>query len=566
MKNKKYLNIWMALILLFSCDDPYQDKHFQAYEEYPSSTYLDARQEDFSKWIEILHRADLYNALNQASETFTLFVPDNDAVDAFYKKNGISSAEELGQDFARELVKYHVINAEISQKTFLMGGKLTTPTISEDYLTVSFDESEGSEGGLNAIYLNSEARVTELANVTTNGLVYVLNAVLTPLTQTLYDRLEENAGYSIFREAVDKTGWKKRLDSPYDTVYSDLGRVSYLKKNFTLFAVTNEIFAQEGISDLNALISRLGASTDYTSDQNALRNYIGYHLTSLSNYREDLFPFDDLRDSTIIWTTQAVDGVFSTNSVGGSHYINYSKSSSSGISLVEGKTDIQAKNGIIHEVDHYMPVWSPDPMTVIWDLCEYADVAAVVNTYGAANDLGDCYQKYQTAEHQISLQGDEITSYTWKQYSTASASSWKPLGYMLTKANTGTTVNTYKAYKNDMLIVNLGYMGSVSMQTPVLLKGKYQVMLYYACAGSLSDFINGGSKCQFTMDDQTSEVYVYNGAKASVGIYSMAVFNEIEFDNTAARTMKLVLMDSRATSHTSYRLQLDYIKFIPVTD
>lgn len=565
MKNK-YKVVWMLLVMLGSCDDPYQDKQFQAYEEYPSSAYLDTRQEDFSKWVEILRYADLYNALNQASETFTLFVPDNRAVDAFYQKNGISSAEELGRDFARELVKYHVINAEITQKNFLLGGKLTKPTISEDYLTVSFDEGESSGGGLNAIYLNGEARVTELANVTTNGLVYVLNSVLTPLTQTLYDRLEENPAYSIFREAAERSGWKRRLDSPYDTVYSELGKVSYLKKNFTLLAVTNDVFAEDGITDLDGLISKLGASSDYTSDQNALRKYVGYHLISQSNYEEDLYPFQAGQDSTIIWTSQAVGGVFSTNAVGGSYYINYSHSAGTGISLVGGKTDIQAKNGIIHEVNQYMPVWSPDPMTVVWDLCEYADVASVVNAYGAANSLGDCYQLYQTAEHQVSLQGDEVTSYTWKQYSTASAGSWKPLGYLLTKANTGATVNTYNAYKNDMLIVNLGYMGNVSMQTPVLLKGKYQVVLYYACAGSLGDFISGGSKCQFTIGSQTSEVYVYKGAKASVGIYSIPLFDEIEFDDTAARSLKLVLMDSRATSHSSYRLQLDYIKFIPITD
>jgi uncharacterized surface protein with fasciclin (FAS1) repeats len=565
MKNK-YLIIWTALVVLFSCDDPYQDDTYQAYDEYPSSTYLDTRQEDFSKWIGILHYADLYNALNQASETFTLFVPDNEAVSEFYEKKGVSSIEELGKDYARDLVQFHTINAEITQKAFLVGGKLTTPTVSGDYLTVSFDESGDSEGGLNSIYLNGEALVTELANETTNGLVYVLDAVLTPLTETLYDRLQENDDYSIFREAVELSGWQKRLDSPYDTVYSTLGRVSYLKKNFTLLAVTNTVFAQEGVNDIDGLISELGASSDYTDNDNALHRYVGYHLVSLSQYAEDLFPFEGGEDSTIIWSTQAEKEVFSTHSIGGSYYINYNKSTGTGISLVEGQTDIKAKNGIIHQINNYMPVWSPDPVTVTWDLCEYDDVASVVNAYGAENDLGDCYQQYQSSEYKISLMGDEITSYTWKAYSSSSTSDWPQLAYLLTKANSGSTVNTYGAYKNDMLIVNLGYMGNVSMESPSILKGKYQVVLYYACVGSLSDFINGGSKCQFSLDDQSSEVYVYDGAKASVGIYSLTLFNEIEFDDTGSKTLKLVLMDARATNHSSYRLQLDYVKFIPVTD
>jgi hypothetical protein len=82
----------------------------------------------------------------------------------------------------------------------------------------------------------------------------------------------------------------------------------------------------------------------------------------------------------------------------------------------------------------------------------------------------------------------------------------------------------------------------------------------------LKDFINGGSKCQFSLDDESREVYVYDGAKASVGIYSLTLFDEIEFDETSGHNLKLVLMDSRATSNNVYRLQLDYVKFIPVSE
>jgi uncharacterized surface protein with fasciclin (FAS1) repeats len=549
----------MVLVVLFSCDDPYKDDTFQAYDVYPTATYLDTRSEDFSMWIEILHFADLYNAINQASMTFTSFVPDNEAVKNFLESKGVASIEGLGEEYARQLVQYHIINAEVAQKEFLLGGKLTTPTVSGDYLSVSFDES--GEGGLNSVYVNNEALVTELANKTTNGLVYALDAVLTPLVETMYDRLSENNNYSIFKEAVEMTGWKSRLDTPYDTVYSEYGSVSYIKKNFTLFVVSDDVFAAQGISDVNGLAGTLGAGSDYTSDENALRRYVGYHLLGQTHYAEDLFPFD-AADSTIIWTVQTANEVLSTNSTGGNFYLNYTQSSGAGIKLVDGKSDIQAKNGIIHEVDGLMPVMSPDPMTVVWDLCSYDDVESVVNAYGAANNLGDIYQTYQSAEKQITFSDSEISSYVWKSYSSSSA--WPRLGYLVTKANSGATVNTYGAYLNDMLLVNLGYLGNVAMKTPVILKGKYKVELYYACAGSLSDFINGGSKCKFSLDSQSQEVYVYDGAKASVGIYSLTMFSEIEFDGTTQHDFKLVLLDSRATSHANYRLQLDYVKFTPV--
>jgi len=562
MKNK-ILIICMSFFILFSCEDTYKDDVYQIYDVYSTSTYLDTRSEDFSMWIEILHYADLYNAVNHASQTFTLFVPDNSAVTAFYELKGISSVEELGEEYARQLVQFHTINNEITQTEFLYGGKLTTPTISGDYLSVSFDDSETDSGGLNSVFLNKEARVTEFANETTNGLVYVLNAVLTPLVETLYNRLEENSNYSVFKEAVELSGWETRLNTSYDTVYSDMGSVSYLKKNFTLLVVSDDVFAQEGITNINGLINHLGASSDYTNDTNALRKYVGYHLISQSQYAEDLFLFDS-SDSTTIWDTQTENEVLSTNEVNGIFYLNYAKSTDSGFTLVEGQTDILAKNGIIQELSGIMPVWSPDPVTLIWDLCDYDDVASIVNTFGAENDLGDTYQQFQSSEYQISLLGDEITSYEWKRYSTSS--SWSKLGYMVTKENSELSTNTYGAYLNDMLIVNLGYMGNVSMKSPTLLKGKYKVELYYACAGSLSDFINGGSKCQFSFDNESREIYVYDGANASVGIYSLTIFDEIEFDSMTNHDFKLVLLDSRATSHSSYRLQLDYVKFIPITE
>ena len=409
--------------------------------------------------------------------------------------------------------------------------------------------------------LNNEARVIELANETTNGLVYVLDAVLTPLTETLYDRLSENTNYSIFKQAIDLTGWNERLSRATDTVYSELSEVSYIKRSFTMFVVNNSVFANNGISNIDGLCNYLGAGTDYTNEGNKLKEYVGYHLLSQTFLVEDLFPFEN--DSSALWTTQAPNSVFSTNLVNGDYYINNSENSV-GLKLVDGETDIPAKNGIIHEVDGLMIPMSPEPQTFVWDLCTYDDVESLVNTYGATNDLGDIYQTYQSTEYLISYQEDEISSYDWKSYSTIS--SWPKLGYMVTAAATGSTVNTYEAYLNDLLVVNLGYLGNVTMKTPVILKGKYRVELNYACAGSLSDFVNGGSKCRFSFDDMNQEVYIYDGAQAVVGIYAMTLFNEIEFNETAQHDFKLLLMDSRATTHSSYRLQLDYVKFVPISE
>ncbi len=558
---KKYLLLSMVLLLLFSCEDPYENDNFVVYDLYPAATYLENRSDEFSDWIEILKYADMYNAVNQASKTFTLFVPTNEAVQAFLADRGLSSVSDMTVDYAKALVKYHVIADGVDQKEFLVGGKLTKETLSGDYLSVSFDES--GEGGINSVYMNDEALVDELANEVTNGYVYVLDDVMKPLVETIYDRLSENADYSIFFEAVEATGWDETLSTVYDTIQGDYGSVSVVKRNYTAFVVSNSTFGDDGISSLSDLASTVGASSDYTDTENALYQYVAYHILSSTRYIEDLYSFSG-DDSTAVWSTLASKQVISTHDFSGMYYVNYNSDAADGIELVDGMTDIAAKNGVLHEVDNYMPLFSPDPMTVIWDPCDYDDVASFVNAYGADNDLGDIFQTAQGSEYWITFNDEEVTSYTWKAYSTAA--SYPSLGYLVTKTYDDGATNSYGAYKHDMLVVNLGYLGNVSMQTPVLLKGKYKVELYYACAGSLSPFVSGGSLCKVSFDDAANEVYVYDGANASVGIYDMVLFDEIDFEETDNHEFKIVLLDPRATTHDKYRLQLDYVKFIPINE
>ncbi len=555
----------MTLLFLFSCQDPYENDNFMVYDLLPAATYLGSRQDEFSEWIEVLKYADMYNAINQSGKTFTVFAPDDKAVQAFYAKKGVANIAGLGKEFAKALVQFHTIGDEVPQKEFLIGGKLTKPSLSDNYLSISFDDSGTSDGGVNSVYINNEALVSELAKEVTNGYVYVLGTVLTPLVETVYDRLAENADYSIFKEAVEATGWDKTLSTVQDTLYSEYGSAYVVKRNYTAFVVSNATFTESGISSLADLTSKVGATTDYKNTENALNRYVAYHLMESSKHIEELFSFPD-GDSTTVWTTLAEKQVVSTHNFNGTYYINHDEASGSGIELMAGKTNMPARNGTLHEVSAYMPVFSPAPRTIIWDVCDYDDVASFVNAYGAENELGDIYQQIQSSEHKVYFTQDAVTSYTWTAQSSSSTSSYPPMGYLITRSYDDGLTNTYGAYKNDMLFVNLGYLGNVSFKTPIILQGKYKVELFYACAGSLADFVSGGSLCKFSLDGTDSEVYVYDGANASVGIYDLVLFDEVEFETTDAHQFKIVLLDARATTHSKYRLQLDYIKFTPIND
>lgn len=564
---KKYLIAIISLFMLCQCNDPYEDQTYLVYENYPISTYLETRSDEFSMWLEVLEKADMKNAVNQARMNFTMFVPNNAAMSAYYTQKGMSGVTDLSEEDARDLVEFHTSEYLITQSDMLSGGRLSRPMLSSDYLTISYGEEGSGQGGITSMRVNDEANIIELDNVATNGYVHVIDAVLTPISATLYDKLVENDDYSIFKEAVEMSGWQDRLEATYDTVVDDLGTEVLVKRNFTMLVVNNTVYNDQGIYSVGDLANLLEPES-LLSDNEKLERYVGYHLIEGRVLTESLFAFDT--DSVIIWNTMAENELVSTNFVGEQfNYINYDFTSQEGIGLIEGRENIAARNGFIHEIDAVMPVFSPEPATVIWDLTNYSDIASNINDFGAARGLGECYQQAQEGNsYKITLWKEEIQSYSWNVIS-SKRSTWPTVGYFLAQESDDEDddlENVYGANLNDFLILSLGHFGTIEMKTPVLAKGRYRVELYYGYDASLADFIEGGSQCQFVVDDDISYKYLYSGIDNTIGTYSIALFDNIEFATTQQHNLEITLLDSRAQSHNAYRLMLDYVKFIPIVE
>ena len=66
---RKIIAIIAGLLLLGSCDDPYKDQVFRAYDEQPVGEWL-AGQPEFSMWVAMLRKVNLYNAMNLGNGQF----------------------------------------------------------------------------------------------------------------------------------------------------------------------------------------------------------------------------------------------------------------------------------------------------------------------------------------------------------------------------------------------------------------------------------------------------------------------------------------------------------------
>lgn len=472
----------LLIILCAACNDPYDGDTYVVFDMQPAATYLSNRSEDFSEWIHIMKYADLYNAVNQATQSFTLFVPNNAAVQEFYTRKGVSSIEDLGAEYARNLVSYHIVQDTINQATFIeKEGALAKRTVSDDVLMVSFGSAEVGGGGIQSVYLNSEASVLEFANPVSNGYVYVLESTLTPLTESVYARISESGRpYTILKAALDATGVGAELNVIYDDVVDDLGQVTQQKRNYTLLAVSDAVFQEAGVNSLQDLVQLLGASSDYTNPENALYQYLAYHVLDGSYDLSKLQSFDTSDATSKIWNTLNTGSVVRISKEDRIYYLNYRDDNRA--IFLEDYCNLQAKNGYIHQVSSYLPVAEAEPEIVLFDVCNYSIIGDWIAA-GNGEEGIKFQESFGTAEKKCDVAGLNCYEYSLNNPS-GTFSSYFNVTYFTTRTNNGW--NT--ANNMDFLMLNLGNTGWISMQTPSIIKGKYKVTLQFGYATSM-DFI-----------------------------------------------------------------------------
>lgn len=573
---KIYLLILITLCC-YACNDPYEDSTYQIYDMNPVSTYLESRTDDFSEWIDILKYADLFNAVNQASSYFTVFVPTNAAIQDFYNKKGVQSIQELGVEYARSLAEYHIINDSINLNEFIKGGKLEKKTLSDDYLSVTPDE-DSEEGGFNSLQVNKEAHVKELAIQVSNGYIYVLDAVLSPLVENVYQRIsyaenqEKGKKYKIFNEILNLTSWNDSLIIIYDVIEQENGSKIKYKRDYTVLAVSDDTYKKTGILSVSDLISKIKVEdTDYTSKTNELYRYVAYHIIE-GNY--EIFDFKSFNGNITkkLWNTKAGAVLEASIQDNGKIYFNYSGKIDDELiqaTFIEENSDIQAKNGVLHEIDSYLPLWeSKIPIQVEWDFCDYPEVASYIKNYGTE---GQTYQQ-ETEKTEYRTEITNLSCYIVDKKSSATPyKDYNPVDYFTVKQSSAWTNCKYK----DQLILNIGYTGSITMQSPIIIEGKYKITLKVCYATSMNFMrtqtsgSNGGS-IKFILDnDETTakQIPIYaNVSSNTLGIYDVLLYEEYDFKKTEPHNLKMIVMDPSASTNAKFRIQLDYLLFEPILE
>lgn len=304
---------------------------------------------NFSTLLTALESAGLQQVLADPTKTYTVFAP----TDAAFAAVGEAELTALLADGTAltDTLLYHVLPGAVNAETAT--GLAGTSITMENNKAAALAVTEG------VLQINS-ANITTTDIVASNGIIHVIDAVLTPPAETVQVNLVEtatNAGsFTTLITALETSGLDQVLANE--------------EQNFTVFAPTDDAFALLGQDAIDALLA----------DGTTLNDTLLYHVLPGAVNAETAI---GLAGTTI--TMQ--NGSDATLSLSGEQLmINTSNITT---------TDITATNGIIHVIDAVLatpdtvPPAPTDLMATLANKPNYSALLGFLQSSGLDATLSD---------------------------------------------------------------------------------------------------------------------------------------------------------------------------------
>ena len=348
-----------------SCSDDIDQSNRYTFTGETVIDYLENRSDQFSDFITILNRATIgresagsVKHLLSTYGNYTCFAPTNAAVqrhlfeqDSIYweevkkleadpeyikdfRDTGIHSPylEDLSDSMCCEIAKNHILE-EGYLTVDLAEGAFPTPNLNDRYITLYWVADTIT--GAVSIKLNDSSFILDSDNEVENGIVQVIDRVLSPSTALLPDLLKSyEEVFGIFAEAIEKTEIDSRMTETKRDIpgtnpacswnYGDhfnrewqasgaapalVPESHYVK--FTFLAVPDKVLKEKyGIDSFDALkefANKWYGDTyhegtpdydDYTSPNNPVYRLLAYHIVDRQLQYSAGFVHDNVKLST----------------------------------------------------------------------------------------------------------------------------------------------------------------------------------------------------------------------------------------------------------------------------
>ena len=335
--NKKFfkacLGMLATMLALGACNKEPDESNLYTFTGETIETFIQ-KDSDLTSFNYILTRVGLDRMMASYGQ-YTCYAPSNEGValyiDSLYNDpeaviphNGMTdnSLAGLNDSLCNDIARYHLTNGLYS--IIEMGGSGATIT------TMLGRPISSKVDSLGRTVLNNIATIISEDNEVTNGLVHKLNRVVPRSSRLLGDTFDRLEGYTIFNEALKKTGLvdsvkasikyrtlsdgtrTTKFDKPADitdTNGSELYCPTECKIGYTIFAESDEVMRANGINSFEDLVNyankvyggaaawydyirekghTVSTGNDYTNRWNALNMFVAYHILYASMAQDQL--------------------------------------------------------------------------------------------------------------------------------------------------------------------------------------------------------------------------------------------------------------------------------------
>jgi len=329
--------------------------------------YVYNNPDEFSEFGNILKYTGVENLL-RVRGPYTLFLPTNEAMKAFYAKNGKSSYLDFDKKVLTDLAYNHILQGPVAAGTMAPGAlpyqNALNNDVASDLIVVD---------GLGQIQLNKQAIIIERDIKVANGYIHHVDNVLDVVTKNVYEILKENGGYTIFVDGLDECGFNDTLVKE-SIIFGNVNARCY----YTILAVPDTLYQREGITNITDLIAKYDTDGDHKSDTNGFFQYMENHLLAGTNYftkfnskktiyylitqNSYLEILDDIKDKTYK-INKGLDDTYTE--------------------FYYEQSNVPAYNGCIHAVNSQLPVSNTKPVEVVFQVTDHFDM-----------QQGEYYHKY----------------------------------------------------------------------------------------------------------------------------------------------------------------------------
>ncbi|GAB6010961.1 fasciclin domain-containing protein [Viscerimonas tarda] len=438
--------------LLSSCEKEMEGQEYRVYDDKMLDEIMQEQQ--MTQFLSIVDKANFRGTIH-AYGVYTLFAPTNEAVDLYLQANGKSSVNDLTEEEAANIVRYHLVGNDSIAIADFVDGRLRSRNFMKKYLTTKALPDGSIWVDRSAIIVTKAlCGATELKGV--NGHLHIINAVLTPPQYSVTDmvRALPDADYSLMKGFFERSGLADSLKIESDSIW------------YTFFVQDNQAFIDAGITSEENLLVQLheNQKNSTKTDGELIRDYIGYHAIQniMPKYAVDLLYASALqtltpekkpilfeRDGDRIWLDRLIVGQINEPGVALDRQSDY--------------TDRSCSNGVVHRIAGNIQVKERTAYRVYWDIAEQPEIMAL--------------STFRKPGANKTYNPGELSEVTWGGTYIATIRYECGSMPMTEAAFNGKDQYVYRDYLRFNLHPNT--MKWVEFKCPVLMPGEYKVWLCY---------------------------------------------------------------------------------------